>query len=1021
LGDQISPHQIHTFYPLLHQRFREEERRNTYGVLQNGGTTMIILHGFWVPDAQDSIQIWGEDTTLSHEGEKPRGRRPKVPPVTHHPFAAGIPSVREELTRIGYPGEGVERSATILLPSSGLAPLSSLECAAERDGGAILAPFTVPLLTCPLAYADLAGIGQGSTVGATLQFWAAAVRFALDRVVQGSFLPSPLSWELLIKDGDTHEALLSAFPPACRIWAGYGGDTTALLSAFLNHTVHQIVTASVSDLVLLPPKRGRQKKIPPPEEAWIRLLGGEEGVVSEDLLKDTEFLTKIERWRENGRPRPVDLVLRGSFRLEEPEEEGERWQITFHLSSIDNPGLLIPADDIWRGRAILPSGAADAGDTLLLEIGRASRIYSDLRDGLKTARPTKITMDTGGAYLFLTDYAPLLIDAGYSVILPKWWKSTGSRTSVKVAVSKNDEESFGLESIVSYSWAVAIGDQTLTPEEFEELTRQKIPLVRMHGRWVSIDESEIEKAKKAFEKRFGTMTVADLLKISAGADPDLPVAATVEADGWMKWLVSGDGGVEPVQVPKTFQGRLRPYQEQGLSWLSSLTRRGLGACLADDMGLGKTIQVIAYLLAGKDEMLPALIICPTSLVGNWRHEVIRFAPGLSVGIHHGTSRDTALLGRYDLTITTYPLAVRDFDAINALSWKTIIIDEAQNIKNPQTKQAKAVRSLKSRHKIALTGTPVENRLTELWSIMEFLNPGYLGSLRAFQEQYAAPIERYRDPERTEELRSLIRPFIMRRMKTDRTIITDLPDKMEMKVYCSLTPEQASLYEAVVQELLEMVGGTEGIQRRGLVLGALMKLKQICNHPALFQKDEAPLADRSGKLTRLLEMLEEVLEAGERALIFTQFPSFGERLIDCITERFGVPVLFLHGKTPLKERDALVQRFQGGEGAPIFLLSLKAGGTGLNLTAANHVFHLDRWWNPAVEDQATDRAFRIGQTRDVQVRLMINTGTLEERIDDLIEGKKQLAGSVLGGGEDWIASLSDNELRDLLTLRKEAFS
>ncbi|KUK69267.1 MAG: SNF2 family helicase [Methanocalculus sp. 52_23] len=992
---------------------------------------MIILHGFWTPDCPGVIRVWGEDTTAPREGEKKRGRRPKIPPVRPHPFAADRLSLYSIIPGIGYPIDkspaDESDSATLLLPSSGSFPLPSPECGdgSAQDISTILAPFTVPVLSLPLSLSDLADLPSELPVGRTLRFWSSAARYACDLVIHGAFLPGPAGWEALIQDTNRLDAVLRTCPPACRIWAGDGIDDAALITSFLNHAVHDIVSSGIANLDLLPPKRGRKRKIPLPEEAWIQQLSGTPTSLPDEADDTTAFRMIVREWIDSGslhsRTHKEDTILRGCFLLEDPQPGEKRWKLTFNLADPDTSSCLIPAEDIWNGTATITS-REDPADILLTELGMAARIYPELKAGLKTARPMALSLDTSGAYGFLTGAAPLLIDAGYSVILPAWWKKTGVKPSVKVSVTKTESEGrFGLRSIASYSWKVALGDTELTPEEFDELMRQKIPLIQMHGQWVSIDESGIEKAKRAFERRFGTMSVGDLLRLSSGADPDLPVAEFVDTDGWMGWLLSEKGEMAPVPVPSTFRGTLRPYQEQGLAWLSYLTRNGIGACLADDMGLGKTIQIIAYLLAWQEEVLPALIICPTSLVGNWRHEIQRFAPTLRIHTHHGSARDTALLGDADVTITTYPLVVRDLEEIKSHSWKAIIIDEAQNIKNPQTKQARAVRSLAADHKIALTGTPVENRLIELWSIMEFLNPGYLGSMRAFKEQYAAPIERFNDPERTSQLRTLIRPFVLRRMKTDKTIISDLPEKMEMKVYCTLTPEQASLYEGVVLELLGMVKDREGIERKGLVLSALMKLKQICNHPALFQQDTVASCDRSGKCTRLLEMLEEVLDAGERALIFTQFPSFGERLIDLITERCNVPVLFLHGGTPTKERDAMVKRFQGDGGPPIFLLSLKAGGTGLNLTAANHVFHLDRWWNPAVENQATDRAFRIGQTRDVQVRMMITGGTLEEQIDEVIEGKKKLAGSILSGGEDWISTLSDDELRDLLMLRKEAFS
>ncbi|HSJ55539.1 MAG TPA: DEAD/DEAH box helicase, partial [Anaerolineae bacterium] len=414
----------------------------------------------------------------------------------------------------------------------------------------------------------------------------------------------------------------------------------------------------------------------------------------------------------------------------------------------------------------------------------------------------------------------------------------------------------------------------------------------------------------------------------------------------------------------------------------------------------------------------------TSVVGNWKREIERFAPNLRVMVHHGVDRASgeeflAAAGEHDVVISTYGLVRRDVDDLGQVRWSDVILDEAQNIKNPHAKQTQAVRRLAAANRIALTGTPVENRLAELWSIMHFLNPGFLGSLAHFRSDLALPIERYGDEAATERLKGLVGPFILRRVKTDPAIIQDLPDKIEAKVYCSLTPEQATLYEAVVKESLLRVESSEGIERRGIVLGMLTRLKQVCNHPAQFLSDGSALAGRSGKLERLGEMLEEALSVGDRALVFTQFAEMGHMLRAHLQALFGVEVLYLHGGTPQKQRDKMVARFQeGGSAPPILLLSLKAGGTGLNLTAANHVFHFDRWWNPAVENQATDRAFRIGQTRDVQVFKFLCAGTLEERIDALIESKQALAESVVGAGEGWLTELGTDELRELLVLRRE---
>jgi SNF2 family DNA or RNA helicase len=446
------------------------------------------------------------------------------------------------------------------------------------------------------------------------------------------------------------------------------------------------------------------------------------------------------------------------------------------------------------------------------------------------------------------------------------------------------------------------------------------------------------------------------------------------------------------------------------------------------MGLGKTIQVLALLLHLEDNGeldRPVLLICPTSVVSNWRKEAERFAPTLRVLIHHGQERHEGErfqkeAARHHLVVSTYSLVHRDLERLSRVEWEGLVLDEAQNIKNPQAKQTRALRKLVAPRRIALTGTPVENRLSELWSIMEFLNPGYLGSEASFRRRYALPIERYRDPSATTELRKLVEPFILRRVKTDPTVIKDLPSKNEMKVYCNLTQEQATLYQAVVSESLEKIEASEGIGRKGEVLAALTRLKQICNHPAHFLADGSSLVNRSGKLTRLTEMLEELLAEGDRALVFTQYAEMGKLIQRHLRESLSVDVLFLHGAVPATERERLIGSFQEDlEGPPVFVLSLKAGGFGLNLTEARHVFHYDRWWNPAVEDQATDRAFRIGQKRSVAVYKFICAGTVEERVDELAERKKELAEAVIQSGEGFITELSTDSLRELFELRKEA--
>jgi SNF2 family DNA or RNA helicase len=630
---------------------------------------------------------------------------------------------------------------------------------------------------------------------------------------------------------------------------------------------------------------------------------------------------------------------------------------------------------------------------------------------------------------------------------------------------------------VRYAWELTLGSQRISQEEFEQLAARNVPLLKLQGQWIELDPEQVAAAKRFLAERTATGEMSLLQSIrmaqaylelagdvrtpavlvDSGALNGRPFDGTangtstvdasdvmrngersadalrleaVDVDGWLRGVLEQlrtQKLLSELPEPAGFVGELRPYQRRGLGWLVYLRRLGLGACLADDMGLGKTVQAIAMLLHERaekpEERQPALLVCPTSVVANWRREVERFSPGLRILVHHGGSRHEgeaflhALKG-HDIVITSYGTARRDADVLQQVRWGDLILDEAQNIKNPSAKQSQAVRRFDARNRVALTGTPVENHLTELWSVLEFLNPGYLGSHEQFRQQFTVPIERYNDDEQAAELRRLVQPFLLRRLKSDPTIISDLPEKNEMVVYCSLTHEQATLYETAVHEALANLDRTDGIQRRGLVLSLLTKLKQICNHPAHFLKEEGPLLHRSGKLTRLTEMLEEALSVGDHALVFTQFVEMGTLLQHHLRARLNTDVLFLHGGTPAAQRDQMVQAFQSDDGPPIFVLSLRAGGSGLNLTRANHVFHFDRWWNPAVENQATDRAFRIGQRRNVQVHKFVVAGTLEERINDIIGNKQALAESIVGSGENWLTELDTEQLRELLTLRRE---
>jgi SNF2 family DNA or RNA helicase len=907
----------------------------------------------------------------------------------------------------------------------------------------------------------------GRLWGADLRFWSLAAKLGLELLAQQKYLPGMAeeggqyravwvpAWQ------DPHDrarirVLCEAMPPICRalFTSGQTADGTQVPTpqALVEDFLRTLIDGAVRDWggQSLDQRRRSPEGI---AGAWWSALWSEDGRIDVPLAQRRSLARLLDAWRGwiDQLYGEAKAAFRVCFRLEPPEIDSDsgqvlssEWALRYMLQASDDPSLLVPAQHVWSAKGgtlhTLNRKFEGAQERLLAGLGLAGRLFPPIMNSLRATRPESCQLTVDEAYAFLREVGALLKGSGFGVLVPPWWDKPGARLGVRAKVNADanivGKGILNMDALVQFDWQVSLADQPLTREEFERLAALKMPLVQVRGQWVLLQPDQIEAAIAFWEKKRKQteMTLRDALGLALGADVEvggLPLQG-VETSGWMDELLHQLQAGDELQIlapPDGFSGQMRPYQLRGYSWLSFLRRWGLGACLADDMGLGKTIQAIALLLREResagDGLAPALVICPTSVVGNWKREIQRFAPRLRVMVHHGTDRASgeefiATAQQQDVVISTYGLARRDIDDLVKVPWSDVILDEAQNIKNPQAKQTQAVRRLRAANHIALTGTPVENRLSELWSIMHFLNPGFLGSQVGFRNAFALPIERYQDRSATNRLKGLVGPFILRRVKTDPAVIQDLPDKLEMKVYCNLTSEQATLYEAVVQESLQRIlSAEEGIERRGVVLGALTRLKQVCNHPAQFLGDGSALPGRSGKVDRLGEMLEEALSVGDRALIFTQFAEMGHMLHAYLQTLFGVEVLFLHGGTPPKQRDRMVARFQGKDGSPpIFILSLKAGGTGLNLTAANHVFHFDRWWNPAVENQATDRAFRIGQTRDVQVHKFLCAGTLEERIDELIESKKALAESVVGAGESWLTELSTDELRDILSLRRE---
>ena len=561
---------------------------------------------------------------------------------------------------------------------------------------------------------------------------------------------------------------------------------------------------------------------------------------------------------------------------------------------------------------------------------------------------------------------------------------------------------------------MALGEAPISAKDLRQLLKSAGRLVRYRDQFVMLDAGEADALLRRLQDGPDKLTGMERLRVMLAGEQD---GVRVDVDETLRRILDNLAQPQDIPLPAGVHATLRPYQERGFRWLHSNIERGLGCCLADDMGLGKTLQVLTLLQKRKEDGAsphPALIVCPTTLVGNWLKECEKFTPGLDVAVYHGAQRQLAVKGK-DMVITTYGLVRRDAAKFKAKEWSLVILDEAQAIKNPEADQSRAVKALKAGAAIAMTGTPVENRLSELWSLFDFVGKGYLGSLAGFRRDFATPIEKYRDPAKADSLRRVIAPFLLRRMKTDKAIIQDLPDKIVTDDYCTLTREQAALYESEVKNALALIGSSEGMERRGLIFQMITRLKQICNHPAHYAKKGSADKSASGKAERVVELLAAILQAHEKALIFTQYREMGELLVEMIRAELRHTPAFFHGGASRVQRDRMVAEFQDNPAHKLMVISLKAGGTGLNLTAANHVIHYDLWWNPAVENQATDRVFRIGQRKNVMVNRLITLGTFEEKIDAMIKGKQELTDLTVSAGEQWITEMSDGELREIFSL------
>ncbi len=1054
---------------------------------------MAILHGSWLLQKQGScLFIWGE-TWRSSVGLSDLTALPKHPLAMNleeltawialqNAEIASLLSVSPAVAKRPRKGIGTQKlddsnhplpnNQAIALPThidkNLLYPVHSVATELATNKSYLLYPWQVegycfnPLGAMKLLNSLPLGIEENSYLGGDLRFWAQVARWSWDVMSRAKFLPTLerledntliTKWQSLLDssiDSGRLEQFTQTMPLACLCYQQETFNAInlpiapqKLIQDFLNTTIDaQVRTVVSSDLPTLPPLW----------KEWLHSLTRSDNIVKSEPGQLERLESSLNAWIA---PLQYQLTaaqnrFRTCFQLIPPNADSNEWILAYALQAIDNSEFLIKAADIWQHpveRWVYENREIEnPQETFLRGLGLASRLYEPIAPSLESAYPESCILTPLQAYEFIKSIAWRFEDNGLGVVLPPSLSSSGgwaNRLGLKISnAAPQQQQRLGLHSLLTLKWELAIGGQTISKSEFDRLVALGSPLVEINGEWVELKPPDIKTAQNFFAARKNSLTLSleDALRLSTGdtmAIEKLPVVS-FEASGVLQELMTtlqDNNAIAVLPTPSKFKGELRPYQQRGFSWLAFLERWGLGACLADDMGLGKTAQLIAFLLHLQEQNAltqPTLVVCPTSVLGNWEREVKKFAPSLKVTIHHGDKRSKGEVfvkevQKHEVVITSYALIYRDIKSFESVSWQGVVLDEAQNVKNPEAKQSQAVRQLKANFKIALTGTPVENRLGELWSILDFLNPGYLGAKQFFQRRFAMPIEKYGDAASLNTLRSLVQPFILRRLKSDRTIIQDLPEKQEMTVFCGLSLDQASLYQQVVEESLAQIESAEGVQRRGMILALLVKLKQICNHPVMVGEKAAKanilpsdFDKKSGKLQRLQEMLEEVIAEGDRALIFTQFAEWGKLLKTHLEKHFNREVLFLYGSTTKQQREEMLDRFQHDPQAPpIFILSLKAGGVGLNLTRANHVFHFDRWWNPAVENQATDRVFRIGQKRNVLVHKFVCTGTLEEKINAMIESKKELAEQVVGAGEQWLTELDTNGLRDLLILDRDS--
>ncbi|MFD0482626.1 DEAD/DEAH box helicase [Kineococcus sp. GCM10028916] len=1017
---------------------------------------MLVVHGLWT--RAQTLALWVE---------VPRRRPGTARPADLAALASLAPRATALADALSRPAS---RTVTLLLPCTPAGRPAASTGRARED--LRLAPVEVDVVELPGARAVevLTEVtAQQPPVSDGLR-WIAHVAGGARAAVDAGHVVPDLSGDgerftahwIPLPDRAFHRwraAVAEACPPVLRAEPGPGRhDGPPAATAVLD----DVCTLVVDVLTAERTERVRLHEVPegPSVQAWIGALQRGEPVPDGGNLR--ALSRRVREWHRSGDDAGYDVVLRvvepepwedvpeeladGKLDTRESDQVADlNWRIQTRLRPLDDPSLTLTLDQARAEGASSPDGE----DPLLLMLtgtARAGAVHPPLRRILGGTAGRGDAAAEAGVELSIEELldlvengGPKLAAAGIALQLPRHWTKKALSLSLNASATQPGaitDPQVRKDDLIAFRWQVALGDSPITEAELLALAASKASLVQFRGEWVQVDLETLRRSATFLRTRGnGKASVLDVLAM-VGAGRDLPAPVTgVDARGILGDVLSGDAAQRLPELPdpQGLRAVLRPYQRRGLTWLATMSDLGLGAVLADDMGLGKTLQLIALLLHEKPrEPGPTLLVCPMSVVGNWAAEASRFAPGLRVHVQHGTGRPrgaefAAVAAQHDLVVTTYGLLVRDVPDLAAATWHRVALDEAQYVKNANTRQARAVRAIPAAHRVALTGTPVENRLEDLRAVLDATNPGLLGSAASFRDTFAVPIEKLGQQEPARRLAVVTRPFVLRRVKTDPTVAGDLPEKIEMTVRANLTPEQAALYRRVVDELVKRLADKDsdpgGMSRRGLLLATLTRLKQICNHPAHYLGDSSGVLHRgrhrSGKLELLDDIVTSARSEGEKVLCFTQFAEFGHMLGPHLADRTGEPVPFLHGGVSRRGRDRMVAEFSESGGPGVMLLSLKAGGTGLNLTAANHVVHVDRWWNPAVEDQATDRAYRIGQHRQVQVRKLVSVGTVEERVDAIITRKRDLADSVVGSGEGWITELDGDALRELISLGDDA--